>query len=106
MKLLIIIVAKEDAQIVTSNLIKAQYFVTKLATTGGFLMSGNTTLLVGTEDEKVDQVIEIVGQFSKTRKKLVPNPIPNVGIQTANPIEVQVGGATIFVLDMEKYIKL
>ena len=107
MKLLNIIVAKEDASKVTTGLIKEKYSVTKLATTGGFLMSGNTTLLVGTSDDKVDHVIEVVKQYSKTRKKFVPNSIPNeIGVFASYPIEVQVGGATIFVVNIEQLIKV
>lgn len=107
MKLVIIIVAREDASKVTTALIKEKYSVTKLATTGGFLMSGNATLLVGTGDDQVDHVLEIVKQYSKTRKKFVPNSIPNeIGIFASYPIEVQVGGATIFVLNIEQFIKI
>ena len=70
-------------------------------------MSGNTTLLVGTNEENVDHVIDIVGGYSKTRKKVVPSTIPNeFGMFSSYPLEVQVGGATIFVIDIEKFIKL
>ncbi|OQB63107.1 MAG: hypothetical protein BWX94_00898 [Tenericutes bacterium ADurb.Bin140] len=107
MKLIIIIVANEDATKVTNALLKEKFFVTKLATTGGLLMSGNTTLLVGTNEENVDHAIDIVGGYSKTRKKVVPSTIPNeFGMFSSYPLEVQVGGATIFVIDIEKFIKL
>jgi len=107
MKLILIIVANEDASKATNALLKEKFFVTKLATTGGLLMSGNTTLLVGTTEDKIDEVINIVGNFSKTRKKVVPSTVPNeFGLFSSYPLEVQVGGATIFVLDVEKFIKL
>lgn len=107
MKLILIIVANEDAVKVANALLKSKYFVTKLASTGGLLMSGNTTLLVGTENENVDDVFKIVGEYSKTRKKIVPNTIPNeFGMFAPYPLEVQVGGATIFVLSVEQFKKL
>ena len=53
MKLILAIINKEDSQEVSHALTKEKYSVTKLATQGGFLMSGNVTLIIGTEDEKV-----------------------------------------------------
>ena len=60
MKLILIIVSNEDANNVSNALLKEKYFVTKLATTGGLLMNGNTTLLIGTDNEKVEHVVSIV----------------------------------------------
>ncbi len=107
MKLALIIVSNEDANKVANALVKEKFFVTKLASTGGLLLSGNTTLLVGTENEKVDDVMKIVGEYSKTRKKVVPNTVPNeFGMFASYPLEVQVGGATIFVLSVDQYKKI
>ena len=65
MKLIFAIVSNDDANRVQSALTKAHFPVTRLATTGGFLLAGNTTFLCGTDDEKVDEAIEIVGKHSK-----------------------------------------
>jgi uncharacterized protein YaaQ len=51
MKLVMAIVSNEDANKVIKNLIKTNFVVTKLASTGGFLMSGNTTIIVGVQDD-------------------------------------------------------
>ena len=61
MKLILAIINKEDSTFVSQELTKAGYSVTKLATTGGFLMSGNITLIIGTEDDKVDDVLGMSG---------------------------------------------
>lgn len=107
MKLVLTIVSNDDANKVLKALVKDNFFVTKLSTTGGFLMTGNTTLLIGVSDDKVDRVIEIVGNYSKTRTRLVPNAISSeYGTFTSAPVEVTVGGATIFVVDVEQFIKL
>ena len=53
MKLIIAIVQDEDASRLIGHLMNDGFSVTKLATTGGFLRAGNTTLLVGVEDEKL-----------------------------------------------------
>ena len=72
MKLILAIVSNDDSSKVSSALTKNHFSVTKLATTGGFLLSGNTTFLIGTQDEKVDEVITIIADHSKKRKQMVP----------------------------------
>lgn len=107
MKLIMAIVSGDDSSKVSRALTKANFSVTKLATTGGFLMAGNTTFLVGTEDDKVEEVIEILRENSKTRKQMVPTSASyGVGMFSSMPIEVQVGGATVFVIDVEQFVKL
>jgi len=107
MKLIIAIVSNDDSSKVSSALTKESFSVTKLATTGGFLMSGNTTFLIGTEDEKVETVISIIGKHSKKRTQMVPSSASyGVGMYTSFPVEVTVGGATLFVVDVEQFIKL
>ena len=69
LKLLIAIVNNDDAHIVNASLSKAGFPATKIASTGGFLMNGNSTFLIGVNDEDVDRVIEIIGINSKKRKK-------------------------------------
>ena len=107
MKLILAIVSNDDSGAVSSALTREGFSVTKLATTGGFLMAGNTTFLVGTEDEKVDEVIGIIGAHSKKRTQMVPSSASyGVGMYTSFPVEVQVGGATIFVLPVDRFEKL
>ncbi|MCX7708858.1 MAG: cyclic-di-AMP receptor [Clostridia bacterium] len=109
MKLVFAIVHDEDGQKVVNELNKNGFSVTKLCSTGGFLRSGNTTLLVGVEEEKVDQVIGIVEKKSKSRKQVINSSMsPNGlgGVFMPYPVEVVVGGATIFVIDVERFEKV
>ena len=107
MKLILAIINKEDATEVSKHLIKSRFSVTKLATTGGFLMSGNITLIIGVDDEKVEEVVKIIGEHSKKRTEIVPSTATyGIGVTTAFPLEVTVGGATIFVLNVEDFIKV
>ncbi len=107
MKLILAIVSNDDSSSVSSSLNKAGFSVTRLATTGGFLRAGNTTIIVGTEDEKVEQAIEIIGNESKRRTEIVPSTASyDIGRYASFPVEVQVGGATIFVLDVCQFFKL
>jgi len=107
MKLILAIVSGDDSLKVSKVLTKGGYFVTKLATTGGFLSAGNTTFLVGTQDDKVKDVVEIIGANSRARKQLAPSSGSfGVGAPSSSPIEVQVGGATVFVMNIEEFHKL
>ena len=109
MKLIIAIVQDEDASRLISTLMSDGYRVTKLATTGGFLRSGNTTLLVGVEDEKLKNAMSIIEKVCKSRKQIATSPSPisgTTGVYVPYPIEVTVGGATIFVLDVEQFTKI
>lgn len=107
MKLILAIVSNDDASSVSAALTKENYSVTRLATTGGFLRAGNTTMIVGTEDDKVDHCIEIIGNESKRRMEIVPSTASyDIGRYASFPVEVQVGGATIFVLNVEDFRKL
>ena len=109
MKLIIAIVQDEDASRLISTLMSDGYRVTKLATTGGFLRSGNTTLLVGVEDEKLKNAMSIIEKVCKSRKQIATSPSPisgTTGVYVPYPIEITVGGATIFVLDVEQFTKI
>ena len=107
MKLIFAIVSNDDSSRVSKELTKNRFSVTRLATTGGFLMAGNTTFLIGTDNDKVDEVISIIGKHSKKRTQMVPSSASyGVGMYTSFPVEVQVGGATIFVTNIERFEKL
>ena len=107
MKLILAIVSNDDSQNVTTLLTKENYSVTRLATTGGFLKAGNTTIIVGTEDDKVEHVISLIGEESQKRTEIVPwSGSYDLGRSACFPVDVEVGGATIFVLDIEQFLKL
>ena len=104
MKLITAIVNKEDSKNVCNELIKAKFYVTRLATTGGFLMAGNVTILVGVDEEKVQTVIDIIKEQSHSRKQMIPTTTEmSYGYYPSMPVEVVVGGATIFVVDIERF---
>ena len=107
MKMILAIVSNDDSGGVSRALTKARYSVTRLATTGGFLLSGNTTLLIGVEDEKVDDVIHIIAENSRKRTRMVPSTASfSAGMYSGMPVQVTVGGATIFVIDVQRFEKL
>lgn len=109
MKLVIAIVHDDDAADLLKNLTTSGYGVTKLATTGGFLKSGNTTLLIGVQKDKINDVMDIIKDICKTRKGIISPPSPVLGaagVYIPAPLEITIGGATVFVLDVENFEKI
>ena len=108
MKLILAIVHDDDGSKAMSALNTAGYSVTKLATTGGFLRSGNMTLLIGVDEDKVDGVIEILKDKCSTRKKIMTTPasLGMAGMVSHYPVEADVGGAIIFVVDVDRFEKI
>lgn len=108
MKLVFAIVHDEDGAKVMDELNKNGFSVTKLCSTGGFLKAGNTTLLVGVDETSLDNVIDIIKKKSKSRKQVINSGMtPNGmgGMFIPYPVEVVVGGATVFVIDVERFEK-
>ena len=108
MKLILAIVNNDDSAIVSSELTRAGFAITKLSTTGGFLQVGNTTLMIGAEDDQVDAICDIIRQKSYTRKKSMPTSASyGKGLGVCDTVaETNVNGATVFVLSVDKFEKL
>jgi uncharacterized protein YaaQ len=110
MKLIIAIVQDEDSIDVIEALTENDYRVTKLATTGGFLKSGNTTLIVGIKQDKVQYVIDIIKKICKKRKEVSVTSTTltsnEIGYMQQYPVQINVGGATIFVVDVDQFVKV
>lgn len=111
MKLIIAIIRDKDANSAIDGLVEKKIGVTKLASTGGFLQDGNTTLLIGAGDEQVEEVMEVLKArcAKRTQVELVA-PHSTGGIPVWHlgytPIKVEAGGATVFVLDVADFRKL
>ena len=109
MKLIVAIVQDEDASRLINSLMNDGFSVTKLATTGGFLRAGNTTLLLGVENDRYQAAMDIIEQVCKSRKQIATSPTPvagSTGVYVPYPIEVMVGGANVFVLNVEQFVHM
>lgn len=106
MKLLIAIIQDQDTAKLTQQLVEHGYRSTKLSSTGGFLKSGNTTLLIGVEEQQVEEVLAIIKETCPTRSQLVMpvTAAEALGGYTPMPVSVQVGGAVVFVLNVEQFM--
>ena len=111
MKLIVAIVQDEDAGRLVSALMDKGFGVTKLATTGGFLRAGNSTLMSGVEDERLDEALGVIETICKSREQITASTAPlgghaAGGVYVPYPVRVTVGGATVFVLEVEQFLKV
>lgn len=106
MKLITAIINKRDTGEVCAALTEAGYYFTRMASTGGFLTGGNTTLLIGTEEDRVSQVIAIIRQHCSRRTEKISSNVQLATPSTAYPTEFTVGGATLFVSDVTQFEKI
>jgi len=106
MKLIVAVVQDQDSNRLSNALTKAKFRATKLASTGGFLRSGNTTFLIGTDDSLIASALELIRDNCRAREQMVAPVSPmggNADSYIPYPVEVEVGGATVFVLPIEQF---
>lgn len=109
MKLVLAVIQDADSAALVRALSEQSYDVTKLASTGGFLREGNTTLMIGVDDARLDGLKTLVRQTCRARTRLVTPSVP-MGEQSeglvAEPVEVPVGGAVMFVMGVDEFVKV
>jgi uncharacterized protein YaaQ len=105
-KLVVAIVHNEDAGALVDALLEREYRATRLHSSGGFLKQSNATIMVGVEDAQVEEVVAVVRENCTSRSQVV-NPMPPImepgEFFMPYPLEVEVGGATVFVLPVERF---
>jgi uncharacterized protein YaaQ len=94
-KLIIGVVQNEDADAVVDALLEDDFRATRLASTGGFLRRGNTTLMIGADEDQVDRVLDLIRQHARS------GTVPAEEGGATPP-----AAATVFVLDLEEYQRL
>ena len=109
MKMVVAIVHNEDAGVLVDALLEHEFRATRLHSSGGFLKQSNATVMLGVEDSEVDEVMNIVRENCHSRSQIV-NPMPPImepgEFFRPYPLEVEVGGATVFVLPVERFERL
>jgi len=104
-KLVMMVVADTDADALMDTLVEQGHATTKVGSTGGFLHHGSVTIFCGVGAADVDAVLATVREICRARREFVPIPgaIAEEGPFNAEPIEVRVGGAIVFVLDIDRF---
>ena len=111
MILLCAIVQSEDADLLIARLIEQEFRLTRINSAGGFLSGGNVTILLGMDDDRFDDVMNTIGATCRARRRFI-NAMP-CGAETVMssltiiaPMEIQVGGATVFGLPVKRFMRL
>lgn len=102
-RLLSAIIQERDLENALSALTKLGFSVTHLPSSGGFLGRRNLTLLIGLSKGQESLAVEALSNSCKKRVDYLSLPIESETITLPSPIPVDVGGATIFVFDVERY---
>ncbi|WP_101847178.1 cyclic-di-AMP receptor [Halobacillus sp. Marseille-P3879] len=108
MKMIIAIVQDKDSNRLTDALAENNLKTTKLSTTGGFLREGNTTFMIGCNDDEVDDALGIIRKNCSQRDQMVAPISPmggNADSYIPKPVKVEVGGATVFVLPIDSFFQ-
>lgn len=107
MKLLIAIINNDDSHRVLDEISRAGLYATKLSTTGGFLKAGNMTLIMGVDDERLEDALDILRKNCSKREEITAS-IPSFSSEFmgTTTMKLTVGGATVFVLDVEQFYKM
>lgn len=104
MKLLFAIVCNEDARRTICELLEHDLSVTQIASSGGFLRGGNKTLMLGVEDDRVEETLAVIRRCTREHKVKTAGSIGAEAL--AHPLEITVGGATVFITDVERFEKI
>lgn len=106
MKLIVAIIHERDTNKTREALLREGFKFTRLASTGGFLLDGNTTFMIGCEQDKVDRAIAVLKENCRTREQYINAPLPDIAAfasAASTPVKILVGGAVVFVIDVERF---
>ena len=109
MRLVLAIVHSKDADSCVTALNDAGFACTRLGTSGGFLDRENVTLLIGVDAAQVDKVIDLIRGRAKRRNERFQAAAaagPAAGAAAPPPVDVEVGGATVFVLPVDRFERI
>lgn len=108
MKLIIAIVQDKDSHLLSDEFANANVRATRLSTTGGFLRAGNTTFIIGIEEERVQEALDIIKENCQSREQMTVPPVhidSMLDSALTTPVPVRVGGATVFVLPVDSFFR-
>jgi len=109
MKLIVAVVHSKDADELLRALASRGYGATTIDSSGGLLRQGNVTLMIGVQEALVEDAVNLVKRFGQVRSQYVNPLLPVVEpgeVFIPSPVEVQVGGATVFVVGVDRYERI
>jgi uncharacterized protein YaaQ len=106
MVILLAVLQAQDADLATASLRKFGVAAFELSSTGAFLGRKNVTLLLPVETSKVELVLSELKRNCRQRIEYVSMPIEGQPLPIPSPIPITVGGATIFILEIDQYLEV
>jgi uncharacterized protein YaaQ len=103
MKMMMAIVQAEDVSRITKALVEAGHRVTQISTTGGWLRRDNATLLMGVEDERMNDALNVFRSMGEHREADARAPVEGPGDPKSQKSKIVIGSATIFVLNVDQF---
>ena len=104
-KLVLAVLQGSDADNTIRNLNEHGFIVTLLSSTGGFLKKKSTTVMIGVEEDRLEEVMDLLRKYARRRQEkiyqAVPMPHGEISATPPIPMDVVAGGAAVFVLDLE-----
>lgn len=105
-RIMTVVVQEQDVETAINALIQTGASVTHLASTGGFLGRRNATLIIGLNQQKLELAVGALTKSCRRRVEYVATPLEGSPLPFPSPTPITVGGATIFTLEVERYIEL
>jgi len=108
MKLILAVIQKEDEDALSDALEQENIGATRIGTTGGFLRASNITLMIAVEDARVEQALALMRQHCQRRIRHLSPMLPSLEARERflGSVPVEIGGATVFVLDLVRIEKI
>lgn len=105
MKFVIAIVQDYDSDRLLRAVCGAGLRATRISSTGGFLRTGNKTVILGVEDDMVSTCLKLIEQSCKPRVEVEADPLAPEFAEwfPAGVHEVTVGGAVVFIMAVERF---
>jgi uncharacterized protein YaaQ len=105
-RIMTVVVQEQDVENAINTLVHLGISVTRLASTGGFLGRRNATLIIGVNDRQVEGAIQALTRSCRRRVEYVATPLEGSPLPFPSPTPITVGGATIFTMEVERYLEL
>jgi uncharacterized protein YaaQ len=102
-KLLIAVVQAQDAEAAEEALLEKEIKVTRLPSTGGFLGRRNATLLIGVSAEQQKIAMDVLKKICRERTEYIAVPLESAPLPIPTPTPITIGGATVFILEVENF---
>jgi len=108
MKLILAVIQKEDEDPLSNALEEHNFGATRIGSSGGFLRTHNVTLMIAVDEARVEQVMDLMRQICKRRTRHLNPVLPSLEARErfVGSVPVEVGGATVFVLNVDRMEKI